>query len=171
MTAWISANDATPTKIEVVVDKVKTNAKVPGPAPLTAQREAHARLIARGVSNSEACRLVGINRRTGTRWLYGRSVPASDGTSREYPAVSDIAKQPSPRSTRYLSEGDREVIAEGRRATVSMRVIAQELGRDVSTVSRELARNADEEGRYRPLAAQRAATLRDGSSASPEGGR
>jgi IS30 family transposase len=160
VTAWIPANDATPTNLEVVVEKLKTSAKVPGPAPLTAQREEHSRLIARGVSNAEACRLVGINRRTGTRWLYGRSVPARDGTSREYPAVSDIAKQPSPRSTRYLTEEDREVIAERRRAKVSMRVIAQELGRDVSTVSRELARNADANGRYRPLAAQRATILR-----------
>lgn len=103
---------------------------------------------------------MGINRRTGTRWLYGRSVPARGGTSREYPAVLDVAKQPSPRSTRYLSEEDRGLIADRRRAKVSMRAIALELGRDVSTVSRELARNADDSGRYRPLAAQRAATLR-----------
>jgi len=31
-------------------------------------------LIAAGVSNSEACRLVGINRKTGNRWRYGRTV-------------------------------------------------------------------------------------------------
>ena len=32
---------------------------VPGPAPLMAQRQEFAQLIAKGVSNSEACRLVG----------------------------------------------------------------------------------------------------------------
>jgi len=44
VTAWIPANDATPTNLEVVVEKLKTSAKVPGPAPLTAQCEEHARL-------------------------------------------------------------------------------------------------------------------------------
>ena len=38
-----------------------------GPEPLTEQRERYVRLIADGVSNSEACRLVGVNRKTGTR--------------------------------------------------------------------------------------------------------
>ena len=31
-------------------------------------------LIAQGVNNSEACRQVGIDRKTGNRWRYGRSV-------------------------------------------------------------------------------------------------
>jgi IS30 family transposase len=65
-----------------------------------------------------------------------------------------------PRSSRYLSEGEREVIADRRRAKASMRSIARELGRNVSSVSRELARNCDELGRYRPSAAQRIATAR-----------
>jgi hypothetical protein len=43
-----------------------------GPVPQTAKREQFARLIAPGVSNSEACRIVGINRRTGKRWRHGR---------------------------------------------------------------------------------------------------
>ena len=41
-----------------------------------------------------------------------------------------------------------------------MRAIARELGRDVSTVSRELDRNRDDLGRYRPSAAQKMATAR-----------
>jgi transposase, IS30 family len=40
----------------------------PGPAPQTAKREQFAGLIGRGVNYSEACRIVGINRRTGKRW-------------------------------------------------------------------------------------------------------
>jgi hypothetical protein len=47
----------------------------PGPAPQTTKREQFARLISRGVPNAEACRLVGINRRTGTRWRFGLWVP------------------------------------------------------------------------------------------------
>ncbi len=35
---------------------------------LTKKQDRFVRLIALGVSNREACRLVGINRRTGTWW-------------------------------------------------------------------------------------------------------
>jgi hypothetical protein len=37
----------------------------PGSAPQTEKREWFARLIAQGVSNSQACRIVGVNRKTG----------------------------------------------------------------------------------------------------------
>jgi transposase, IS30 family len=134
--------------------------RLPGPSPLSRQREEYARLTARGVSNSQACRVVGVNRRTGTRWRYGRSVPVRDGSSREYPAVIDATKESTARSVRYLSEQERCVIADGRRRQLSMRAIARELGRDVSTVSRELARNRDAAGRYSPSGAHRAATGR-----------
>ena len=134
--------------------------KVRGPSPLTRQREEYARLVARGVSNAEACRVVGVNRRTGTRWRFGRSVPARDGTRRQYPAMIEATNEECLRSPRYLSEAEREVIADGRRAAHSMRMIARELGRDVSTVSRELARNSDQSRRYRPSLAHRMATAR-----------
>ncbi len=74
--------------------------------------------------------------------------------------MNDIAKQPRPRSIRYLSEQERGVIADRRRAQVSMRGIARELERDVSTISRELARNVDEGRGYRPSTAHRIATAR-----------
>jgi|GEM_PF-3197323 len=100
---------------------------VPGPAPLSRQRKEYERLIARGVSNAEACRMVGMNRRTGIRWRYGRAVRARDGTVREYPAVIDPKERPA-RSARYLSEEDRAEIADLRRAKVGMRSIAHKLG-------------------------------------------
>ena len=134
--------------------------KVPGPAPLTRQRQEYARLIARGVGNAEACRIVQVNRRTGTRWRYGRTVPTRGGGRREYPGMSEVTASRPERSERYLSEAEREVIADRRRGKVSMRAIARELGRSPSTVSRELARNRDEAGRYRPSVAQRLATPR-----------
>jgi IS30 family transposase len=43
----------------------------PGVAPQTAKREWFARLIARGVSNVDACRIVGVNPRTGETMAIG----------------------------------------------------------------------------------------------------
>lgn len=56
----------------------------PGPAPQTEKREQFARLIARGVSNAEACRTVGVNRRTGKRWRHGRTITSSSGARLHY---------------------------------------------------------------------------------------
>ena len=111
------------------------------------------RLIARGVSNSQACRIVGINRRTGTRWRYGRTILNKAGEPVHYPPVS--VAEPKPRHPRYLSLAERTTIADLRRAGVSVRGIGEQLGRAASTVSRELRRNADDQGRYLPATAQR----------------
>ncbi len=53
---------------------------------------------------------------------------------------------------RCLSFGEREEIAVGRAAGESMRSIADRLGRSASTISRELERNLDRQGRYRATA-------------------
>ncbi|NNM47703.1 helix-turn-helix domain-containing protein [Knoellia sp. DB2414S] len=143
-----------------VMEEQSSRRRVPGPAPMSRQREEYARLVARGVSNAEACRIVGVNRRTGTRWRYGHTVPDRDGSVRQYPAMVTVTLEGPARSARYLSEQERGVIADRRRAGESMRSIARELGRDVSTVSRELGRNGDEQGRYRPSAAHRLASAR-----------
>jgi Transposase and inactivated derivatives, IS30 family len=116
------------------------------------------RLIAQGVSNAEACRIVGINRRTGTRWRYGRSVLNSGGEVLHYPPVT--IEPEKPRSCRYLSEQERVMIADRLAAGNTVRAIAGELGRSPSTISRELRRNAGPDGRYRPHQAQRAARER-----------
>lgn len=63
-----------------------------GPAPQTAKREQFGRLIARGVPNAEACRVVGINRRTGTRWRHGREITGSRGGRLHYPPVITTRK-------------------------------------------------------------------------------
>jgi hypothetical protein len=63
----------------------------PGREPQAEKKELYARLIARGFGNSEACRIAGINRRTGKRWrcgmpaYHGRKLPGQVG------AVPDTA--------------------------------------------------------------------------------
>ncbi len=131
----------------------------PGALPQTEKREQFARLIAQGFGNSEACRIVGINRRTGKRWRHGRTIISSNGRRLHYPPVINARKREI--SERYLPEDERVRIADLRRAGLGVRVIAQELGRSPSTVSRELRRNRDPgSGQYRPFAAQRLAAER-----------
>nr|WP_243725920.1 IS30 family transposase [Actinomadura rubrisoli] len=116
--------------------------------------------MAQGMSNSAACREVGINRRTGTRWRYGRKEIDRTGRERVY---APITEQPDDGaiSARFLSEDERIVIAEMLQAGGSLRTIAKELGRAPSTISREVRRNRDPRtGRYRPFHAQRRAAVR-----------
>jgi IS30 family transposase len=126
------------------------------------KQERFVRLIAQGVPNAEACRIVGINRRTGTRRRYGRTILNTAGEPVHYPAVSCIAAK--PRHPRYLSLAERTMVADLRRAGVSMRGIAEQLGRAASTVSRELRRNADDQGRYLPATAERLTVERQSRS-------
>ena len=88
----------------------------PGPVPLTGQRQEFARLIARGVSNSGACRMVGVNRRTGTRWRYGRTVTSSSGAELHYQPVTTTTT--AFLSARFLSEDERIMIGDRGRGRV-----------------------------------------------------
>ena len=85
----------------------------PGVA-LTEKRAQFVALIRQGVGNSEACALVGVNRKTGTRWRYGRIIRNTVGEPVHYPAV--MIKPASPRSSRYLSLDERTEIADLRRS-------------------------------------------------------
>lgn len=51
------------------------------------KQQRYVQLIAQGISNAEACRLVGINRKTGTRWRYGRRIRNTAGVLVHYPLV------------------------------------------------------------------------------------
>src|SRR3954452_4158143 len=88
------------------------------------------RLIAQDVNNSEACRIVGIHRKTGVRWRYGRTVINSVGEALHYPAVK--ITEPTLRSPRYLSQAERIAIADLLSGGASLRAIARELGRSPS---------------------------------------
>jgi IS30 family transposase len=131
----------------------------PGPAPQTAKREWFARLIAQGVSSAQACRMVGVNPRTGKRWRHGRTITSSGGRRLHYPPVISARKREI--SPRYLSEDERVVIADLHRQGLGVRAIAAELGRSPATISRELRGNRDPgSGQYRPFTAQRLAAGR-----------
>lgn len=121
---------------------------------LTEKQDRFIRLIKQGVNNSEACRLVGIHRRTGTRWRFGRTILNTGGEPVHYPPVR-IPGSPTPRHPRYLSLEERTTIADLHREHKTLREIAVAVGRHPSTISRELVRNRDAGGRYLPATAQR----------------
>ena len=109
-----------------------------------------------GLSVVDAAAACGVSRATGQR-LFARSGGV----------MPSLVKATS--RTR-LSADERHRIAALRTVRVGVRAIARELGRDPSTVSRELRRNANAEGRYLPAAAQARADRRArdrGCRASP----
>jgi IS30 family transposase len=123
---------------------------------LVRERAAYLDLVAKGVSSWEACRIVGINYRTGKRWRNGRNP-----TGRTAGASPITRAVPRSCPSRYLREDERIHIADRRREKATLRQIAAELGRDPSTISRELRRNAHPgTGDYRPYAAQARAEAR-----------
>ena len=110
------------------------------------------------MSNSAACREVGVNRKTGNRWRYGRISVDQAGRRYEY---APITEQPQSISARFLSEDERMMIADLLRAGNSIRGIARQLGRDPATISREVRRNSDpQSGAYHPHQAQYRAVAR-----------
>lgn len=132
-----------------------------GRTKLYAERHAYLDLVAQGVGTGEACRIVGINRRTGHRWRHGQTRGAGRTTSRSSAPPAPAPPARPAVSDRFLSIEERIVIADLHRAGHTDRAIARELGRSNSTISRELARNSHpDSGDYRPHAAQARAETR-----------
>ena len=126
-------------------------------AGLPRERAAYLALVAQGVSMSQACRIVGVNRRTGSRWTH----PPTGPTWHEREQARPKAVLPVGPRTRYLSLDERLYIADRMRERATIRAIAEELARSPSTVSRELERNRHPTNlRYRPYAAQERAIRR-----------
>jgi IS30 family transposase len=127
-----------------------------GRGGLPSERAEYFRLMNLGYSSAAACRAVGVTVRTGGRWRNGRS-PEAPRRRRARPAR---ARPSAPVSGRYLSEDERICIADRLREGASLRAIAAGLGRSPSTVSREVKRNAQPGGGYRPHAAHARAAAR-----------
>lgn len=87
------------------------------------------RLLHSGVGTVQACRAVGIGRKTGYRWRV------------ENGGIPPVRLAEAALSTRYLSRLERHRISSLRGQGHGMREIARRIGRAPSTVSRELARN------------------------------
>jgi IS30 family transposase len=127
----------------------------PGPAE---QQARYFQLMRQGWNNNDASKAVGICRKTGTRWRLGRN-ETKNGSTHSYPAIEPV--NTTSISARFLSEQERVRIADLHRIGHSMRSIAAELDRAVSTISRELRRNLDPAtSSYVPHTANRLAATR-----------
>jgi transposase, IS30 family len=133
-------------------------------------RAEYDRLRSSGASRREAAAAAGVHPRTARDWdrgvrklnnrrLYpdGRLVDYARGTITQQPVSPSLEKVLDPR---FLTLLEREQIADLRAGGASMQAVAAALGRPVSTISRELTRNTEADGIYRPYAAHRAAAGR-----------
>ncbi len=129
-----------------------------------AARERFGVLIGQGWSVDRAAREVGVHSRTGDDWARGiRKIGDtrvhSDGTVIDYRTGSRYIKVMPPAddmviSSRFLSLEGRLAIADGLVNKHTMTAIAAGIGKNVSTVSREVARHSVE-GVYLPHRAHR----------------
>lgn len=104
-------------------------------------------LMRSGLTNTAACKILGVSRRAGSR-IRHRS------------RYQTVAQTPPKRwSGRYLSLLERLKIADLLGFGWSLRKIAAELGRSPSTIKRELDRHRDGQGRYLPRTADHTARL------------
>ena len=132
--------------------------KGPGRRPQSAKRQRFMELRARGWSVSAAGREVGVSRTSANNWARGYKTYRRGEAVGFLPALDRMAVRQI--INRYLSEEDRIGIADLRRSGLSIRKIADKLGRAPSTVSRELRRNGRRDGQYRPFEAHRWAVQR-----------
>src|SRR4051794_15656862 len=88
--------------------------------------------VARGLTSEDAALAVGASQAAGSRWFRERGGMATFMTV--------------PLSGRYLSFEEREEIALLKAQGVAVREITRQLGRDPSTLSRDLRRNAATRG-------------------------
>ena len=114
--------------------------------------------IATGITSEKAAEAVGVSQAVGTRWFrHNGGMPLS------------IL---SPISGRYLSFVEREEIGLLSCQSVVVREIARRIGRNPSTVSRELTRNAATRGgrfEYRASVAHRTSVARAQSQGTSKG--
>jgi transposase, IS30 family len=132
--------------------------KGPGRRPQSAKRQRFMELRARGWSVLAAAREVGVSRTTGANWARGYKTYRNGQPVGFVPPLDRLAVRAI--NARYLSQDERVEIADLYRTGVSIRQIAQRIGRSPSTISRELRRNGRADGSYRPFDAHRHAVGR-----------
>jgi IS30 family transposase len=153
----------------LVAEGLVTSEKIPWGKPEAKRRCLE--LFAQGWSTGAAAREVGVNVRTAQDWrkgirhinntrIYpdGRVLDYTNQTVYKQP-VSNLSCDDTGRPAidhRYLSVQDRVAIADGLLVKESLRTIAERIGKNVSTVSREI-RLRSVDGRYLPYHADRAA--------------
>src|SRR5262245_46861297 len=129
----------------------------PGRRAQSAKRQRFMELGSRGWSIVAAAREVGVSRTAGNNWSRGYKSYRKGQVTGFVPGLDRLAVREI--SARYLSQDERIEIADLRHAGLSIRQIADQLGRAPSTISCELRRNATASG-YRPFEAHRSATAR-----------
>jgi IS30 family transposase len=132
--------------------------KGPGRRPQSAKREKFMELRARGWSIRAAAREVGVSRSSATNWASGQKKYRNGVLVGFVPPLDRLTVRTI--STRFLSQDERISIADLHQSGVSIRQIAQTLGRAPSTISRELRRNTTAGHGYRPFDAHQRATAR-----------
>ena len=131
-----------------------------GPSSLTNKRALCVRLMQQGISNVRACRIVGVHRKTGTRWKLGRKYTNRAGETWVYPPIAEPERLKGGPSGRFLSEYERIRIADLLGVGTKIREIARQLSRSPATISREVNRNTATDGVYHPHLAHKAAIER-----------
>ena len=134
--------------------------KGPGRRPLSAKRQRFMELRARGWSVRAAAREVGVSRSAATNWTRGYKTYRNGVEVGFIPPLDRLEVRSI--SARYLSQEERIEIADLRQSGLSIRAIADRLGRAPSTISRELRRNVPAGRSYQPFDAHRRATARRG---------
>jgi IS30 family transposase len=125
--------------------------------------------VGQGWSTARAAREVGVHERTARDWRdgirqSGNTRVRPDGTVIDYGGSSRYTRSvtmtaqsdPPVINSRYLSLQDRLAIADGLAVGTTMTAIADGIGKNVSTVSREIDRHSVE-GLYLPYGADQAA--------------
>jgi transposase, IS30 family len=106
-------------------------------------------LVRGGLTPAQAAVELGVSKAAGNKWFRdaGGVLPRVDAC-------------PEDPSRRTITLAERESIGLLRAAGMGVRAIARELGRQPGVISKELARNTNRAGAYRPLAAQSRAEQR-----------
>jgi len=126
-----------------MADSSRSRKRAPAHCRWRETRTMYARLMSQGISNAEAP----DNQCQPANWhavaprLNGHGRTVKNAQRRESPYAPIPLKTPTTISSRYLSEGERIIIADARQAGKSLRQIAAGLESSPCTVSREVARN------------------------------